>query len=408
MSAESNDKNDPQSSNGRPANGNIAAQLLPNHNDKTLSWYAAREPLVIIVLSLSSILFFFLVSGLSGLYQRTLSSRAKLWSDRGESDLSAGRTAEAMKDFQVALTYSRDNFNYELSLAQTLVTLRRTEEARVYLINLWQRQPENGPVNLQLARIFASKNDVSQALRYYHNAIYAVWSGNPEAQQLSARLELVRFLLDSRSFNQAEAELIAVGRNLPEDASLQMEIGDLFMRVPDYDRAFVLYRQALKFDRRNPDALARVGRAAFELGEYQLSERYLKSAIAERPADAQSGQLLATCTAIRKLDPYRIWSAAERDRMVLKDFDTAGNRLNSCMDISTPAQAVNPALQSLNTQWMNMKPKLNQNSLRVHPDWSDSAMDLVFNIERETSSFCESPTGDDLLLLLIAKKHGGS
>jgi hypothetical protein len=55
-----------------------------------------------------------------------------------------------------------------------------------------------------------------------------------------------------------------------------------------------------------------------------------------------------------------------------------------------------------------MKKRLNKNSLRVHPDWSDSAMDLVFNIERETSSFCGSPAGDDLLLLMIAKKHGGS
>jgi hypothetical protein len=34
-------------------------------------------------------------------------------------------------------------------------------------------------------------------------------------------------------------------------------------------------------------------------------------------------------------------------------------------------------------------------------------MDMVFNIERETSSFCGSPTGDDLVLLLIAKQHGG-
>jgi tetratricopeptide (TPR) repeat protein len=408
VSADDNDKNDPQSSDDRPANANVAAQRVPNQNDKTLSWYAAREPLVIVVLSLSAIVFFFLVNGLSGLYQRTLTSRAKLWSSLGEEDLSAGRISDAMKDFQVALTYSRDNFNYQLSLAQTLVTLRRTEEARVYLINLWQRQPENGPVNLQLARIYASKNDVSQALRYYHNAIYAVWTGNAEAQQLSARLELVRFLLNSRAFNQAEAELIAVGRNIPENASLQMEIGDLFMRVPDYDRALVLYRQGLKFGRRNADVLARIGRAAFELGEYQLAERYLKSALAERPDDAQSAQLLETSRAVQKFDPYTSWSSIERDRIVLSDFDTAGNRLNSCIATTSSGQASNPALQSLNTQWMDMKTRLNKNSLREHPDWSDSAMDLVFSIERETSGLCGSPTGDDLLLLLIAKRHGGS
>jgi predicted Zn-dependent protease len=407
VTADATDKSDPQSSKGRPTPAKVAAQPLPNENDKTLSWYAAREPLVILVLSLSAIAFFFLVSGLSGLYQRTLSSRATLWSGRGESDLSAGRIAEARNDFQVALTYSRDNFNYELSLAQALLTLKRTEEARVYLINLWQRQPENGSVNLELARIYAGKGDVTQALRYYHNAIYAVWSGNAEAQQRSARLELVRFLLDHKTFNQAEAELIAVGRNVPDDASLQMSIGDLFMRVPDYERAFVLYRQALKLDRRNPGALARLGRAAFELGQYQRAERYLKSALAERPDDAQSEEMLATCRAARKLDPYSFWSPLERDRTVLSDFDTAGKRLNSCIGAST-SQASNPTLQSLYTQWADMKTRLNKNSLRLHPDWSSSAMDLVFNIERETNTSCGSPMGDDLVLLLIAKQHGGS
>lgn len=408
MSAKGNDKKDPQSSEGPPTNGDVAAQPASNHTDKTLSWYAAREPLVIVVLSLSAIAFFVLVSGLSGLYQRTLSSRARLWSTLGEQDLSAGRIAQATKDFQVALTYSRDNFDYQLRLAQTLVTLGRTEEARVYLMNLWERQPESGPVNLQLARIYAGKDDVTQALRYYHNAIYAVWIGNAEAQQLSARLELVRFLLDSKAFNQAEAELIAVGRNVPENASLQMQIGDLFMRVPDYERALVLYRQALKSDRHNAGALARVGRAAFEMGQCQLADRYLKLAIIEKPADAQSGQLLATCTALRKLDPYSFWSSVERNRTVLSDFETAGNRLNSCMGVSTSAAAANPALQSLYTQWTDLNTKVNKNSLHLHPELSDSAMDLVFNIERETSSVCGSPGGDDLLLLLLAKQHGGS
>ncbi|HET9184428.1 MAG TPA: tetratricopeptide repeat protein [Candidatus Angelobacter sp.] len=405
MAADGDDKKDPQSSN-RPLNKDVAAQPVSNENDKTLSWYAAREPLVIVVLSLSAIAFFFLVSGLSGLYQRTLSSRASLWSARGENNLSAGRVADSINDFQVALTYSRDNFDYELSLAQALLKLKRTEEARVYLISLWQRQPENGSVNLQLARIYAGKGDVTQALRYYHNAIYAVWSGNAEAQQLSTRLELVRFLLDHKAFTQAEAELIAVGRNLPENPSLQVGIADLFMRVPDYDRALLLYRRALRFNRRNPDVLTRVGRAAFELGQYKLAERYLKAALAERPGDAQSGQLLATCTAVQKLDPYNFWFSRERDRMVLSDFATAGTRLNSCL--STASAAGNPALQALHDQWTDMKSTLNRKSLRVHPDLSNSVMDLVFNIERETSSFCGSPTGDDQLLLLIAKRHEGS
>jgi hypothetical protein len=75
---------------------------------------------------------------------------------------------------------------------------------------------------------------------------------------------------------------------------------------------------------------------------------------------------------------------------------------------ASTSNAGNPALRSLYTQWADMKTKLNKNSLREHPEWSPSAMDLVFSIERETSIVCGSPTGDDQVLLLIAKQHGGS
>jgi hypothetical protein len=58
-----------------------------------------------------------------------------------------------------------------------------SEKAYAYLINLWEREPENGLVNLELARIAAQKGDTEQALRYYHNAIYAVWPGDQEVQR---------------------------------------------------------------------------------------------------------------------------------------------------------------------------------------------------------------------------------
>jgi hypothetical protein len=35
-------------------------------------------------------------------------------------------------------------------------------------------------------------------------------------------------------------------------------------------------------------------------------------------------------------------------------------------------------------------------------------MDMVFDVERETSVNCEAPAGKDLALLLIAKLHEGN
>lgn len=373
-----------------------------------MSWYAAREPLVIFVLSAVAIVCFFLVSALSGVYKHELDDHGTAWFNRGQDDLHAGQLARAVADFQAALTYSRDNYQYELSLAQALASLNRTEEARTYLVSLWQRQPENGSVNLELARIYAGKGDVTQALRYYHNAIYAVWSGDAEPQQLSVRLELVKFLLARKAFNQAESELIAAGRSIPDNPALQMEIGDLFMKVPDYERALALYRQALKLKPHNQSALARAGRAAFELGQYRLADRYLAAAVSAKPNDIESLDMLRMARTIPKMDPYNFLSTAERDRTVVTDFNTAGARLNACINSASKNAATDSSLQSLNEQWTEMKTRLNVRSLRQHPEWTDSAMDLVFNIERQTANVCGTPTGDDLMLLLIAKRHEGS
>ena len=48
---------------------------------------------------------------------------------------------------------------------------------------------------------------------------------------------------------------------------------------------------------------------------------------------------------------------------------------------------------------------MTETGLRRDPELVDEAMDLVFRIERQTSTLCGMPTGDDLALLLIAKLH---
>ena len=407
MSPEAGHPSPPQTNSPDP---NTSPQKDGSHaitGERTLGWYAAREPAVVLVLSAIAVLAFLLVSGVSTLHKRELLHRGAWWASRGEADARADRLSQAANDFQVALTYSRDNFGYELSLARALAALNRTEEARAYLINLWQREPENGLVNLQLARIYAAKSDLSQALRYYHNAIYAVWGDNADAQQLSVCLELINFLLEGRAFNQAESELIAIGRNA-HDPALRLQIADLFMKVPDYDRALDLYQQAIKAQHHNPELLAKAGQAAFELARYPLAEHYLTAALAMKPDNAESSKLLQLTKAIPKMDPYQFLSTTQRNRAVIADFNIAGERLNACLNTPSKDASANAQLQPLYAKWMDMKTRLNERSLRAHPDGMDSAMGLVFDIERETSNICGPPTGNDLVLFLIAKQHEGA
>jgi tetratricopeptide (TPR) repeat protein len=377
--------------------------------DRSLSWYARREPRVIVVLASVATLAFFGVSGLSKVYHRELGARGSRWFASGDLALRSKNLTSAVRDFQVALSFSRDNFEYELKLAQALVALSRTEEALAYLDNLWQREPENGSVNLELARIYSNKKDITKALRYYHNAIYAVWSGDADARQLSVRLELIRFLLEQKAQYQAEAELISLGKNLPDDPSLRLHVANLYMKVPAYQRAFAEYKQVLKLDRHNTDALAGAGRAAFEMGDYRVAQRYLGSVVASKPNDVEDQELLKLAKMVPKTDPYQIYSPAERRRAALNAFNTAGQRLNTCLNQGgNVSSSVNPNLQALYAQWTEMKTRLTERTLRQHSNWLDPAMDLVFSIERQTSENCGPPSGDDRVLLLISKLHEGA
>jgi tetratricopeptide (TPR) repeat protein len=370
--------------------------------------YIKQQPVMLALLALLGVIFFLAVAGLSRTYRAQREALGSRWFSRGVADLNGRRYDSAVTEFRSALLYSRDNYDYQLNLAEALIGLGRTAEAYSYLVNLWERQPENGVVNLELARIAAQRGQTEQAQRYYHNAIYAVWPGDQEGRRRQTRLELIEYLLSINAKAQAQAELIALQENLGEDPAQHKHVGDLFLRAQDYEHALAAYRISLRANRRDEMALEGAGRAAFQLGLYPLAERYLQAAVALNANDAESADRLKTTQLVLRMDPFRRQiSANERDRIVAAAFATAGKRLSSC---ATPkaATASTSSQPSLDDAWAKMRPRITEQQLRRNPDLVEQAMDLVFEIERQTSTSCGTPTGADLALLLISKLHEGN
>lgn len=385
--------------------------MAEGNGDRALRWYSTREPIILIALSLLAVVFFTAVSALSAKFHRQQESLGQKWFGRALRDRDAGRLDRAISEFQAAELYSRDNFHYQLNLAQTLAALGRTDEAYSYLLNLRERQPDDGTTNLELARVLAKKGDTPQAIRYYHNALYAVWPDQPEEHRRAVRFELVGLLLADNADTQAQSELIAMAANLPADADLHIRVADLFLRAQDPDHALTQFRDALKADRRNADALAGAGRAAYDLGRYPLSKRYLQAAIAENSKDSASAELLRTVSMVLGMDPYRRpISASQKARAVMDAFATSGDRLKACHPAPAPAAtaASDTGPASLDAQWKALKPRINPPGLRRDSELADKAMDLVFAIEQQTSTACGAPTGKDLALLLVSRLHEGN
>ena len=378
-----------------------------------LSLYFSREPVILALLTGLAAVSFLAVTGLSRLHEAQQESLAVEWSTRGLDDLNAGRYKVAIPEFRTALEYARDNDDYQLNLAQALLGMNRTDEAYAYLINLWDRQPENGVVNLELARIAVEKNQTDRALRFYHNALYATWPGNQETERRKTRLELIDYLLRINARTQAESELIALEANVGEDAAQQEHLGELFLRVQDNGRALAAFRESLKLESENPAADAGAGMAAFNMGMYPAAERYLRQAVAAAPGDAASAALLKTTQSVLRLDPYRPQvSVAERDLIVVDAFVAAGERLKACGALDDGKMQQKPAGASTKTageglagEWMKLKPQITERGLRQDPDLANTAMNLAFEIESQKNARCGEATDADKALALVAKLH---
>lgn len=359
------------------------------------------------------LIVYFVVTGFAAKYyhakQKTL---AQEWYARGEADLRSHQPAKALEDFRNALAYSKENSLYRLRLAQALVAAGRTSEARTYLLSLWEREPGNGTVNLELARLAARDHNVSEAMRYYHNAIYGEWERDPTTKRRMARLELAEFLLGVGVKSQAESELIALAADLPPDPEVQTHVGNLLIRVNEYDQALKLFRDALSENSSYEPALLGTGEAYFETARYSLAQRYLERALRKNPSLTRASDLLDTARAVLSINPFeRGLSSRQRAQRAISAFDQAKARMEQCAaqrGISLQADVVQTPLQTLHQQLMKAQPQMKERNLRRDPDLVSSTMDLVFEVERTTVHECGEPHGLDQALLLIARTQEGS
>lgn len=364
-----------------------------------LSPYLSREPVTLALLTGLAVVFFLAVSALSRLYEAQRQSMADDLAAQGVADLQVQRYQPAVDDFRTALVYARGNDAYQLSLAQALIGLRRYDEARAYLINLWEREPDNGQVSLELARIAVVQGKREQALRFYHNAIYATWSGDPDEARHKARRELIAYLMGIHARPQAEAELIDLAASVGDKADEQLQLGQMFARVGDYQRGLAAYRKSIELKPHDDAALAGAGEAAFQLAQYPEAERYLREALAIAPQDTEADARLKMTEFVLHWDPFRPQlRESERERLVRAGFAAASDRLDAC-------KFPNAKEEGFAQEWAKLQPQIRGRDLHDNPDLAHAAMKLVFGIENETASHCGQQTEADRALLLIASLH---
>jgi tetratricopeptide (TPR) repeat protein len=372
--------------------------------------YSVRRD-TFLALVLGVLIVLFVITGfIVKRYHATEKSLAQHWYNQGEADLTSGHAEAALVDFRNALTYSRDNSLFQLRLAQALVATGRLQEARVYLLSLRDREPGNGPLNLELARLAVREHAYPEAIQYFHDAVYSEWDGDPAVQRRAVRLELVKFLLDTDQKAAARAELIGVAGNLPPDAELHTKVAELFMKVGGYDDALRLFRQALAVSPHSARALAGAGECYFLAGQYARAEVYLEQAVRQDPNLKQAVAMRDTVRAVQDLDPFIHWlGEQERERRARRAVDLAMTRLGGCAaQRGIDLQATSgDSFQTLYARAVTLQASMRQRPHSHDLEWVSNTMDLVFEIEKSASQTCGEPQGLDVALVLIARQQEG-
>jgi tetratricopeptide (TPR) repeat protein len=374
-------------------------------------WSLERETLVL--LSIVVLVVFFVITGFTvKRYHASQQALGGRWYQRGEAALGANRPEEAVDDFHTALVYSRDNTLYQKRLAEALVKANHVAEAEVYLRTLWVRQPGDGTVNLELAKLAANAHNVPEAIRYYHGAVFGVWETSPEANRRQVRIELCKFLLAEGERNAAESELIALQAELPPDPGLHTQVGLMFVQVEDYRRALNEFQQALKLNPKQPGAWAGAGEASYRLADYSSARRYFQRAIELNPKNKEAALKLEISRLVIDLDPFqRRLSQEERGRRTIAAFQQALSRLKQCaqsrgVNLQTE-QAAGP-FASVYSSVMKMQPKVTRRNLRRNPDLITNVMDLATQMEETAQQACGTPPAPDQALLMISHTRGAT
>jgi tetratricopeptide (TPR) repeat protein len=355
------------------------------------------------------------------MYHKTVHTLADSWAAQAIDSMKAGDVNDAILQYRNALAYSPTNTTYQFELAQALAaTGKNDNEAKNYLLALWDASPGSGPVNLELARVAANQPmGFSEALRYYHSAIDGEWTGSAVSRRWDVRRELCEYLLKTGRIEQARVETMALADSTAtDDVPHQIIVGNLLLRSQDWNRALGVFRPLTTVEHPSPDAVAGAGMAAFNLGMYAAARDYFAKLPVDRKNQPAIAAMQSVSHEVLAADPYLSGlSAKDRAGRAENAVQLATARATSCVASSpvtnvknTPNGPVARAVAQLQqnaAQFERMQKDWNEHNLASFPDRLDDAMSLAFSTEVAAATACGEPQGNDRILWLLGRSRSG-
>jgi tetratricopeptide (TPR) repeat protein len=369
--------------------------------------------LTVILILIAVLTFYFFRS-----FQQHRGVLEKRWFARGEQALKAGDPTAAVLDFRSALSLSTANPRYELALAEALAAANRNTEAYSYFSTLRDAKPGDGYLNLQLARLAVKRGDSQQAIDDYRNALTGLWYGQGIEQRFQIRLELARYLMSLGKNIDAQGDLLAAEGNSLDDPAKLLSVADLLRQAGGLSDAWTIYRRVELHRDATPAevlratlagaqvsvALGQYKRAAVALGNYDARVRLHPTAASAQEKQAAEQQLdqiqqLLRLIPFSTLPPVH---AAERIRMNANIAHRRYAKCSSQMQVANASVDDLTAFTQLGNQWKQFG-SISVPRLAKTPSLQQAFSAWTSQTEILTAKLCGPPSGDDALLLQLAR-----
>jgi tetratricopeptide (TPR) repeat protein len=336
-------------------------------------------------------------------YRAERAKRAERYFQAGAELAQNERFAEAVEQYRNALSIAHD-FRSRLALGLALLKAERRNEAAIYLNEALREHPANGPAQLGAATIEAAEGQVESAILHYHRAIVGSWPENAAEKRALAQIQLVEYLAKIGRRAQARAELLALAANLPNDGTVQKQIGRMLVAFGLGREAVDLFSALIREGPSDAGEYDELGAAHFAMADYRSAREAFRSARKINPADQTAVRQAELCDRILALDPTdRRIGSRERFRRSVELLRDVFTQLSACAPDQSgwPPQTKDAATAALTSLSQKRAPA-------SFSDAAESNLALSETLWAERLRSCGSPAPDDPIALLMVKLAGTS
>jgi tetratricopeptide (TPR) repeat protein len=245
---------------------------------------------------------------------------------------SSGKMDAAIDSLRKAYSLERQNRDFTLALADTLVNDNKLDEADRLLHEVLERNSNDAQANLLSAHMMARRNQPAEAESFFHRAIYGEWQTDVADKRVAARLELIDFLAAIPERKKLLAELLALPEDMKKTPALEQHLGELFLTAGSPSRAIDEYKKVLSQAPTNAAAHIGMGNAELELGNYSKARDAFLNVSKTNPADAETKNKLDLTMTLAALDPTsRHLTSIEKYRRSLNILGLTRISLGNCL-----------------------------------------------------------------------------